>query len=92
MSEIFLQNMENEHFHNITRKHKISLLARYMDDILVIYDRVTSNEVDILNNLNSIRNKIKFTHKNDINNTINYLELTITKNLQKKEIDLGIYH
>ena len=38
MSEIFLQNMESEHFHNIIRKHKIRLLARYVDDILVIYD------------------------------------------------------
>ena len=38
ISEIFLQNMENKHFHNIIRKHKVSLLARYVDDILVIYD------------------------------------------------------
>jgi hypothetical protein len=85
ISEIFLQNMENEHFH-ITRKHKIRLLARYVDDILVIYEN------DILNDLNSIHNKIKFTNENEINNTINYLDLTIAKNLQKKVIDLGIYH
>jgi hypothetical protein len=54
MSEIFLQNMENVHFHNIAIKHKIRLLARYVDDIFVIYDIVTSNEIDILNDLNSI--------------------------------------
>ena len=92
ISEIQIQNMENEHFHNITRKNKIRLLDQYVDDILVIYDSITSNENDILNDLNSIHNKIKFTHKNEINNTINYLDLTITKNLQKKVIDLGIYH
>ena len=50
-SEIFLLNMENDHFHNITRKHKIRLLARYVDDILVIYDSITSNENDILNDI-----------------------------------------
>jgi hypothetical protein len=33
MSEIFLQNMENEDFHNITRRHKITLLVQYVDDI-----------------------------------------------------------
>ena len=60
MSEIFLQNMENEHFQDITRKHKI----RYVDVILVIYDSVTSNGNDILNDLNSINSKIKFTHEN----------------------------
>ena len=77
---------------NITRKHKIRLLARYVDDILVINDSITSNENDILNDLNSIHNKIKFIHENEINNTINYLNLTITKSLQKKIIDLEIYH
>ena len=81
MSEIFLQNMENEHFHNIRRKHKIRLLARYVDDILVIYDSITNHDNDILNDLNSIHNKIKFTHEKEINNTINYLDLTITTNL-----------
>ena len=40
----------------------------------------------------SIHNKIKFTYENKINNTINYLDLTTTKNLQKKVIDLEIYH
>ena len=53
---------------------------------------ITSNENDILNDLNSIHSKIKFTHENKIDNTINYLDLTITKNLQEKVIDLGIYH
>ena len=64
MSEIFLQNTENEHFHNITRKRKIRLLVRYGDDILVIYDSVTSYENYILNDLNRMHNKIKFTHEN----------------------------
>ena len=59
--------MKNKHFHNITRKHKIRLLARCVD--YVNYDSVTSNENDILNDLNSIHNKIKFTHENEINNT-----------------------
>ena len=57
MSEIFLQNMENKNFHNIKRSNKIRLLARYVDDILVIYDSVTSNEYYILNDLNSIVTK-----------------------------------
>ena len=92
MSEIFLQNMENEHIYNITRKHKIRLLARYIDNILLIYDSVTSNEIDILKDLISIFHKIKFTQGNEINNTINYLDLTITKNVQEKVIDSGIYH
>ena len=35
---------------------------------------------------------INITHENEIDNTINYLDLTITKNLQKKVTDLGIYH
>jgi hypothetical protein len=58
MSKLFLQNTENEQFHQVTRKHKIRLLARYVDDILVIYGSVTSYENDVLKDLNSIHNKI----------------------------------
>ena len=87
-----LKNMKNEHFHNIVRKHKIRLLARYVDDILVIYDSVTSNENDVVNDLNSIPNKIKCTHENEINNIIIYLDLTIIKYLKKKVIVTAIYH
>ena len=84
MSEMFLQNKENEHFHNITRKRKIRLLTRYVDDILVIYDSITSNENDIQNDLNSLHSKIKFTHENEIDNTINYLDLTKQKTYKRK--------
>ena len=65
ISEIFLKIIEKQYFH-ITRRNKITLLAQYVDDILVIYDSVTSNENDILNDLNSIHNKIKFTYKIEI--------------------------
>ena len=53
MSEIFLRNMENKNFLNIAREHKIRLLAWYVDDILAIYDSVTSNENYNLNDLNN---------------------------------------
>ena len=39
--KVSYKTLENEHFHNITRKHKIRLLTRYVDDILVIYDSIT---------------------------------------------------
>jgi len=68
MSEIFLQNMENEHSHDITRKNKIAPPARYVDDILIIYDSVISSKNYILNDLNSIHKKIRFIHENEIYN------------------------
>ena len=49
---------KHEHFHNITRKHKIRLLTRYVDDILVIYDSITSNENDILQHTLQNKNQI----------------------------------
>ena len=85
MSEIVLQNMENEHFHNITGKHKIrQQKTRYVDDILVFYDSITRNENDILNDLNSIHSKIKFIHENEIDKTINYFGLTHNKKPTKE--------
>ena len=67
------------------------LLTRYVDNILVIYDTITTNENRIINYLNSTQNKIKFFHDKEINNTINYLDLIIEKeNLQMKVINIGI--
>ena len=46
------------------------------------YDSITSNGNDILNDLNSIHSKIKFTHENEIDNTIVVCILTaLVKNV-----------
>ena len=69
----------SDKFHEIVTKHKIRILAWYVDDILVIFDDVTTNKDDILDDLNNMYNKIKFKQEKEIKNTVNYLDITIEK-------------
>ena len=59
LSENFLQHVESKHFHKIIAKRKIRVLTRYVDDILLIYASITTNESHIVNDLNSINKKNK---------------------------------
>ena len=38
LSEIFFQKLEEKHFNNLKLKYDISIISRYVDDILVIYN------------------------------------------------------
>jgi hypothetical protein len=80
LSEILLQNLEDRHFDKIRKKHNIKLLARYVEDIVTIFENTKTNEIQILDELNNLRNKIKFTLEQEKDNTLNYLELSIEKN------------
>ena len=65
---------------------KIRLLTRYVDDILVIHDRITTNENRILNDINSngMHNKTIFNDEEEISYTINYLDIP-KKNIYKRK-------
>jgi hypothetical protein len=69
--------------------HQIIDYYRYIDDILIIYN---SHETDIENTLyefNNIHPNIKFTIEKEVNNTINFLDLSISK--ADNNLQLGIY-
>ena len=92
LSEILLQNLEDRHFDKIRKKHNIKLLARYVEDIVTIFENTKTNEIQILEDLNNLHNKIKFTLEQGKDNTLNYLDLTIEKNQRKIKLEIGIYH
>jgi hypothetical protein len=57
----------------------------YVDDILIIYNAQKTNIKHTLNELNSIRPKIKFKIENEKQNTIDYLDITIKRLYNKLE-------
>lgn len=55
--------------------------GRYLDDILIIYNKnKVKLEKFVSNNLNHIHPSIQFTMENSVNNSINFLDLTLTLN------------
>lgn len=63
-------------------------LWRYVDDLLVI---TKMNEDDVklyIEELNSLKGTIKFTHEFENNRKLNYLDTTLTRNTIRKTIDV----
>ena len=64
--------------------------GRYVDDILIIHNSSSANTVALLNLFNNI-DKVKFTCEKETNNTLNFLDLTITKDIPNKKLSFDIY-
>jgi len=58
----------------------LSFLVRgYVDDILIIYNNKTTNIHEVLTIFNNLTPTIKFTVEEEIENKINFLNITISK-------------
>lgn len=80
-------------FHNLTTTGPIILYTRYLDDILIIYNKNTKWNIHkfIQNVLNTIHPSIQFTIEESINNSINFLDLTITIDKSTRSITYTNY-
>jgi hypothetical protein len=78
LAEFFLQNLENAHIPTLTKKHKIAGYFRYVDDILIIYDSIHSNILDILHDFNKIHPNLIFIAE-EKDQKLNFLDITIHK-------------
>jgi len=71
-------------------KNNIKFWSRYVDDTLSIFRETDTVKLDdFLEILNSKHTTIKFTLEKEINSTINFLDISITKCNNK--LDFGIY-
>jgi hypothetical protein len=78
LAETFIEHLEHSKLIKILNKHQIIDYHRYVDDILILY-----NKNNTLDECNTIHPNIKFTMETEIHNTLNYLDLTITNKHNK---------
>ena len=88
-SEIYLQHLENTKIFNILRDHQLIGYFRYMDNILLVYKNGLKNIHEILKLFNNISPTLTFTMEKELNNSINFLDITICKT--NHDISLNIY-
>jgi hypothetical protein len=62
----------------LAQNHVIGYL-RYVNDILIIYNKSLTNIHNVFNEFNSVNADIKFTMEEEIDNSINFLDITIKK-------------
>jgi hypothetical protein len=89
LTEVFIQYLEHTTIIDILKKFQIVDYYRYVDDILIIYNTRITNIDNTLNEFNNVHPKIKFTMEKEINNKINFLDLSIEK--AHNNLQLGIY-
>jgi hypothetical protein len=88
-SEIYLQYSKNKKILYILLKSHIIGYFHYVDDILIIYKNETTNIHDVLTIFNNITPTTKFTMEEENDNTIYFLNITISK--EDKNILFNIY-
>lgn len=81
MSEIFLNYIENRYLFTDANRHlnKIIFYYRYVDDTIILFDG-NSRQLSLLNSyISNIHKNLSFTLEEENNNTLNFLDITITK-------------
>jgi CRISPR/Cas system CSM-associated protein Csm2 small subunit len=89
VAETFIQYLEHTIFVGNLEKLRIIDYYRCVDDIIIIYNTRTTNINDTLEEFNKIHHRIKFTVEEEINNKINFLDISIAKT--HNTLQLGIY-
>ena len=85
-----MQKLENSIIKHLTDTRILSFYTRYVDDILLIYDSTCTNPDNILQYLNTIHNNITLSPTMESANTINFLDLSITR--KPTHLNIGIFH
>jgi hypothetical protein len=88
IAEIFIQHLENTHIKHLLDSESITFYARYVDDILIIYDSSHTNPNEITLYANTIHNNIQINPTPENAGQINFLDLTITRKTTNLEIDI----
>jgi len=90
LAEIFIHNIEKTKILTPHNKHfqKIIYWHRYVDDIIILYHG-TARQIHQLHTLiNKAHPQLKFTIEVEQNNSLNFLDLQITKSNNKHEFNI----
>jgi hypothetical protein len=89
LAEVFMQYLEHTTVVDILKTFQTIDYHRYVDDILIICNSRTTNINNTLKGFNKIHRNIKFTIEDEVNNKINFLDISIER--MHNELQLGIY-
>jgi hypothetical protein len=87
-AEIFLQHLEQAHIKFLLEAKHIAFYARYMDDILIVYNTTHTNPDTITQYANSMHRYLQLKPTLESNGQISFLDLTIIRNDIQLEIDI----
>lgn len=91
LADLYMDYYERKFFYISGQfSNNIKFYRRYVDDTILIWDGDADSLLAFINCLNSFHPNIQFTHETEENRSLNYLDLTITRNFAKG-VDFKIY-
>jgi len=87
--EILLQHIENQHVKHLIEAGNITYYTRYLDDIFIVYDNTKTTIENIQSFTDHIHKNLKFTITQETNEQISFLDILITR--QEQKLDINIY-
>ena len=87
----YLQHQENSKIYDLLRNHNVVRNFRYVDDILIIYNEITTDIEDLFHCFNSLNPNLKFTLEKGARRRIHFLDLTIHREHNKFSIDIYLH-
>ena len=88
LADLYMNDYIQKHMENVEQPLR---LWRYVDDILMITKKNEDEIKLMVENLNKIRSKIRFTYEFEKNGCINFLDTTLSKNNNKDNISIRWY-
>jgi hypothetical protein len=80
--------MESNHILDILTKNKVLAYFRYVDDILILTNKNTTDIEEVFTAFNSITPHLKFTMEKEKENKLDFLDITIQKDQGKLKFDI----
>jgi hypothetical protein len=87
-SEVYRQYVENTAVCDIVTRNNITGYFRYVDDILIVYNRTTTDILKVFDSFNQLMPTMRFTTEKETDNRINFLDTTIAKEHNKLTFDI----
>jgi hypothetical protein len=88
IAEVFLQHYEQLYVKHLPEKRAITFYTRYMDDILIIFDSSKTTTNEIQEQTKNIHKSLELKLNRESNNSIEYLDLLVTRQTDQLEIDI----
>jgi hypothetical protein len=87
LAEIYLQYLEEKHIKHCLEHKDVIYYKIYVDDLLIIYDQSSIKVDKILNFINDIDDHLEFKISEEVNNTMQYPDLSNRRNDNNIELD-----
>jgi hypothetical protein len=89
LSEFYLQHLENSKIYDILLNFNITGYFRYLDDLIIIHNERKTDIEDLLYYFNNIAPKLNFNIEKETRGSINFLDLTIHRDVNSFSIYKG---